>query len=429
MQRWILWMTLACCVLMTGCASVAGGNTQKMYVQAQAQDGTEVAGADCALSNDKGTWRVRAPGDTSIVRSNKRMEVKCEKSPMPQGVVSVESSTRAALFGNIIIGGVVGAVIDHTSGAAYEYPEVIRVVMGRVLAMDMPKGASPAATAEAMKKANTRPVQQAAAQPYGGSAPPRPMAQPIAQQPALQPVPAPAPVVASAIAPIASGYARIDDVDAVPYLGDKGRENYREWVGRPTPKAFALSPTGVWFGAWSLVPADPSHPRDPSERALQVCAQRSQGPCRLYAVNGSVVWTKEPAATVAAMPAPMPAAAIQPVSYTPAAPTGAARKPHSRALPPASGFADGQNVEAVPLRQEGKDRYAHYLTLPSPKAFVVYETGGWRFWFNSPDSMTTLLDGCAREGRKCWLYAVDEQVVWRDDQQQRIGRADQLRSP
>ena len=82
----------------------------------------------------------------------------------------------------------------------------------------------------------------------------------------------------------------------------------------------------------------------------------------------------------------------------------------------------------MPVREEGKDRYRHYLTLPSPKAFVVYETGGWRFWYSQADAMVEALNHCAREGRRCWLYAVDNQVVWQAKPDQRIGRADQLQS-
>jgi hypothetical protein len=139
MMRAIRLLVLLAGVALAGCASVSGGNVQKMYVQAQSQNGAAVTGADCTLTNDKGTWRLTAPGDTSIVRSNKRMEVKCDKSPLPQGVVSVESATRGAMYGNIILGGVVGAVIDHNSGAAYEYPEMIKVIMGRMVSMDVPK--------------------------------------------------------------------------------------------------------------------------------------------------------------------------------------------------------------------------------------------------------------------------------------------------
>jgi hypothetical protein len=385
---------LLAAVALTGCASVSGGNVQKMYVQAQTQAGAAVSGAECTLSNDKGSWRLTAPGDTSIVRSNKRMEVKCDKRPLPQGVVSVESSTRGAMYGNIILGGVVGAVIDHNSGAAYEYPEMIKVVMGRMVAMDVPK--QPTSGTRDPNIPRDRSV-----------ATPKPPASPPASQSFATTAPRP-------VAPMASGYAPVEDVDAVPYLGDKGRDDYRQWIGRPTPKAFAVGTDGSWFGAWSLKPGDPSHPTDPSERAMLVCQQRTKGACMLYAVNGSVVWNK-PVASTSIVGAVAPTNAAVP-----------ATRGHSRAVPPASGYAAIDNVDAVPARMEGKARYSQYLAMPSPKAFAVYETGGWRLMNNAPDAMVGLLDTCAREGRTCWLYAVDDHVVWTQDVKQRIGRSDQL---
>jgi hypothetical protein len=89
---------------------------------------------------------------------------------------------------------------------------------------------------------------------------------------------------------IATGYAAIEDVDALPYLSDRGRAAYREWLTRPTPKAFAISDQGHWWAAWSLHPQDTSMPTDPNERALLGCGRSAGAACRLYAVNGSVVW-------------------------------------------------------------------------------------------------------------------------------------------
>jgi hypothetical protein len=120
-------------------------------------------------------------------------------------------------------------------------------------------------------------------------------------------------------------------------------------------------------------------------------------------------------------------AAASPSNVT-AAPSSWFGKRHTRRVPPPSGFAAADSLEAVPVRAEGKDRYRHYLTLPSPKAFVVYETGGWRFWYSQADAMVEALNYCAREGRRCWLYAVDNHVVWQEKLDQRIGRADQLQN-
>jgi len=100
--------------------------------------------------------------------------------------------------------------------------------------------------------------------------------------------------------------------------------------------------------------------------------------------------------------------------------------PGSRALPPATGFAALDDAQAVPISDAGRERYAHFLTLPRPRAFVVYEDGGWRFFSKDPEAMTKALDYCAREGRRCWLYAADDRVVWSADVSRRIGSSQQL---
>jgi len=38
-------------------------------------------------------------------------------------------------FGNILAGGIIGVAIDAGSGAAYDYPSIIRVELGRTRAL------------------------------------------------------------------------------------------------------------------------------------------------------------------------------------------------------------------------------------------------------------------------------------------------------
>ncbi|WOB09092.1 hypothetical protein [Piscinibacter gummiphilus] len=106
---------------------------------------------------------------------------------------------------------------------------------------------------------------------------------------------------------------------------------------------------------------------------------------------------------------------------------GAVSAQHRSPVPPASGFAEADDVNAVPLTDAGRDRYRHYLSLPSPKAFVVFEGGQtWRFYHSDPDAMTKALDYCQSHQKVCWLYAVDHRVVWQSDPGRRIGRSLQL---
>jgi len=100
--------------------------------------------------------------------------------------------------------------------------------------------------------------------------------------------------------------------------------------------------------------------------------------------------------------------------------------PGAPALPPATGFAPLDDITAVPISAAGQERYAHFLTLPKPRAFVVYEDGNWRFYSRDPEAMTKALDYCARQGKRCWLYAADDRVVWNSDVDKRIGAASQL---
>ena len=99
---------------------------------------------------------------------------------------------------------------------------------------------------------------------------------------------------------------------------------------------------------------------------------------------------------------------------------------HAHAVPSDSGFAAITDVNAVPLRMAGKDRYQHYLTLPSPKAFVVTEKGDWKIFSKSADVMALGLDYCEQQTIGCWLYAVDDKVVWNANPKLRYSRFEQL---
>jgi dienelactone hydrolase len=79
-----------------------------------------------------------------------------------------------------------------------------------------------------------------------------------------------------------SDFAKLDDVDAVPYMSENGRKGYREYLSRMTPRAFALSPNGDW--TWA------EEGEAPDARALATCAEKAGQPCHLYSVDDKVVW-------------------------------------------------------------------------------------------------------------------------------------------
>ena len=126
-------ISLACVLFaLVGCATISGsGSNQSISVQTFASDGSEIDGVKCDMTNDEGTWFVMTPGSTTVRKSNKDLQVVCKKSGLDIGTANVVSRTKGNMFGNIILGGGIGAIVDHNNGAAYEYPGLIKVYMGR----------------------------------------------------------------------------------------------------------------------------------------------------------------------------------------------------------------------------------------------------------------------------------------------------------
>ncbi|TWI67670.1 dienelactone hydrolase [Pseudoduganella lurida] len=81
----------------------------------------------------------------------------------------------------------------------------------------------------------------------------------------------------------ASNYAALADIAAVPFLPEKGRQQYKDFLTKQTPRAFAVSSSGAW--GWA------EEGEMPNERALAACQAASREPCRLYSVDDYVVWT------------------------------------------------------------------------------------------------------------------------------------------
>jgi len=120
----------------TGCASIVNGNNQSVSVTTRSQ-GAQLAGATCKLTNDKGEWYALTPGSVTIRRSYNDLAVDCAYDGLDAGITNAKSTTKGMVFGNLIFGGVIGAGIDIASGAAYDYPNVIHVDMGKASAFSL----------------------------------------------------------------------------------------------------------------------------------------------------------------------------------------------------------------------------------------------------------------------------------------------------
>ncbi len=145
MHRTLTLAVLAgACLLTGGCASIVSGQNQSISVTSRdPAKGVDVAGAKCSLVNDKGTWYATTPGTVTVRRSFNELAVNCSADGVAPGIAMVKSSTKAMAFGNILFGGFIGAGVDMSTGAAYDYPEIIIVTMGQSGVVGTPVAEAP----------------------------------------------------------------------------------------------------------------------------------------------------------------------------------------------------------------------------------------------------------------------------------------------
>jgi hypothetical protein len=129
-------LSAALCLSIVGCASVTNDSTHPMKVETKNAAGQLVAGAECKLTNDYGAFSVKS-GDTALVRrSSKDLDILCKHPENPEATARAISRANAGMFGNIIFGGGIGAIIDHNKGTAYTYPTWVQLVFGKTLVFD-----------------------------------------------------------------------------------------------------------------------------------------------------------------------------------------------------------------------------------------------------------------------------------------------------
>ena len=89
---------------------------------------------------------------------------------------------------------------------------------------------------------------------------------------------------------------------------------------------------------------------------------------------------------------------------------------HGIAPPPATDFAALSDVDKVPfLKPSGRDGYKVFLAKQLPRAFAIAPSGAWAWSEMGDDPLARALANCQRHAKTdCKLYAVDDQVVWKE---------------
>lgn len=105
------------------CASIISGTTQDVVVETAPRPG-----AECTLANGHGNWTVAStPATAKVHRAYGDLLVNCTHREGDQAATTVPSKTGLPVFGNLLLGGLIGITVDLVSGAAWDYPNVIKV--------------------------------------------------------------------------------------------------------------------------------------------------------------------------------------------------------------------------------------------------------------------------------------------------------------
>lgn len=122
--------------VLSGCATITKDANQSVQIETYTKDNQPISGVKCVAQNDRGQWTTTTPGAVNVHRSGQNLQINCEKEAEQPGRGTVVSRANSGMFGNILIGGGIGAIIDHNKGTAYTYPSWLRIVMGDSLVYD-----------------------------------------------------------------------------------------------------------------------------------------------------------------------------------------------------------------------------------------------------------------------------------------------------
>lgn len=107
-----------------GCSTIVSGTQQSVFIETP-----HANGAECKLTDSKsGSWYLNdTPASITVAKGNGPMNVTCNKKGYKTTTISVDEEVAGATFGNIILGGGIGILVDAASGAAQKYPDKIVV--------------------------------------------------------------------------------------------------------------------------------------------------------------------------------------------------------------------------------------------------------------------------------------------------------------
>lgn len=108
-----------------GCATIIEGTDQPIGVV------TAPPGATCTLTREgKVIAQISpTPGQIVVEKTKHDILIECTKDGYQRAQIIAKSTFSGTTFGNVLAGGIIGVVVDASSGANNEYPESVNVQM------------------------------------------------------------------------------------------------------------------------------------------------------------------------------------------------------------------------------------------------------------------------------------------------------------
>ena len=137
-------LPLAALAMLSGCASIVSGTSQEITIT------SSPPGADCVVSRQgMMLQQVTTPASPTVQRNRHDLSVACSKSGYVTATQFNNSGVEPWLFGNIFIGGLVGLMIDFSTGAESRYDNAMAFNLPHVphlapVAADLPGYKQPA---------------------------------------------------------------------------------------------------------------------------------------------------------------------------------------------------------------------------------------------------------------------------------------------
>lgn len=124
-----LALSLALTSMLSGCASFIDGKHQTMTLMTK--NNTEESVTNCQLTNSKGLWISSAQDSLVVQRDYDDLLITCENDKQKGETTVTSSASYGFMALNAIIFDLctISCIVDHHTGALYEYPTTVVIPM------------------------------------------------------------------------------------------------------------------------------------------------------------------------------------------------------------------------------------------------------------------------------------------------------------